>query len=79
MLYFLEKRVYNLDRLRSPSLSVEETITLSYVDSFFGKGSNRRTNFIQAVFRAQIYKKETAAHFKILDWQLTLPRFSTPF
>ena len=33
MLYFLEKRVYSLEMLRSPSLSVEETITLSYLDS----------------------------------------------
>ena len=61
MLYFLEKRVYNLEMLLSPSLSVEETITLSYLDSFFGKGSNRRINFIQAVFRAQIYKKRNGS------------------
>ena len=62
MLYFLEKRVYNLEMLLSLSLSVEETITLSYLDSFFGKGSNRRINFIQAVFRAQICKKKKRQH-----------------
>ena len=61
MLYFLEKRVYNLEMLRSPTLSVEETITLSYLDSFFGNGSNRRSNFIQTVFRAQIYKKRNGS------------------
>ena len=61
MLYFLEKRVYNLEMLQCPGLSVEETITLSYLDTFLGKGSNRRIDFMQAVFRPQIYKKRNGS------------------
>ena len=84
MLYFLEKRVYNLEMLRSPSLPVEEKITLSYLDSFFGKGREsacQQTHKLHSsgIQGTNFLKKKPQHTTKILDWQLTLSRFSTPF